>query len=564
MKSLRFENIWLLSKKEERARKVKFETTNLIVGMNHTGKSSLIKSLFVTLGAAPEGNLADWDKDAVTLVEFSVDGVTFKVVHQNGCRAIFDSDGSLLASAVNHANWTSIFADVSNFNLVLPEKKTDAVVKADARCFFLPFYINQDGSWLSGWDTFVGLQQYKTPVGAILDYFTGVKPPEWYQVNSEKALVQRDLDAHRQEHALVSRFRERFSKTMSLSGPKFDSQIFDQDISRLVQEVSELNSEQEKLRDVAVRERETANSALLQANLAIHALAVYDNDSSYLRDIEHDDLVCPTCGAEHDKSFMAMLNYAEDARVLRQLAVRLKVDARNANNQYEETKKKVRDLESRYASVSNLLSTRRGDLEFGDVVRSMGAEAAFAMFEKDLDALKGDIDACLIQIDEFDQQLKELTNAKRSKEILKLFRASYAAAMTALSTSAANAEKARLTSKPNVSGSGGPRTILAYYSALWRTCFGQYGSYSVPLVIDSPQQQGQDVENLPRMIRYIAKDMPSGAQVILGVETPTSEKFDQVIELSEPYRLLETKAFAEVDSVVLPYLDKMHLSLLST
>lgn len=74
----------------------------------------------------------------------------------------------------------------------------------------------------------------------------------------------------------------------------------------------------------------------------------------------------------------------------------------------------------------------------------------------------------------------------------------------------------------------------------------------------SPQQQGQDEENLPKMIEFISKHLPSGAQVLLGTEASTKENFDRVIELQEPYRLLQEKEFDEVSGVVAPYLDQMY------
>ncbi|WP_159005183.1 hypothetical protein [Bradyrhizobium sp. S69] len=562
MKNFRFENIWLLSRQEQRARAVKFGRTNLIVGLNHTGKSTLIKSIFASLGATPKGSLAAWDKDAISLLEFSVDKKKFRALHQSGYRALFAEDGTLVAAASNHLGWTDAVSSVTGFNLILADKKGNSIA-ADSRCFFLPFYINQDGSWLSEWDTFTGLQQYKAPIQAVLEYFTGVKPPEWYEINSRKALVQKNLEELQREYRLVSQFRERFGKTISLSGPKIIPEVFEQDINRLAEEVSALNSEQERLRDLAVREQEALNSALLQVKLAVDTLSQYDSDASYLRTEPHETLTCPTCGAEHDKSFMEMLTYAEDARVLRELVVRLKEDAKLATAQYGKTRGRLSELEGRYHAVSEILNTRRGDLQFGDVVRSMGAEAAFEAFEVELAALKTKIDEALSQIEVFSGKLAELTSAKRTKEILSLFRGAYASAIVALNLPAIDTKKVRLGGRPNVSGSGGPRAILAYYSALWRASLGSYGSYSIPLVIDSPQQLGQDEENLPRMIKYIARELPESAQVILGIETPTEESFDQVIELDEPYHFLKVQDFDQVDKLLQPYVASMYSALLN-
>jgi hypothetical protein len=186
------------------------------------------------------------------------------LIQQQTTEAAHDAD---IASANSHSGWTATLSLATGFNLILPDK-TGKAIDADARCFFLPFYINQDGSWLSEWDTFTGLQQYRSPTQPILEYFTGVKPPEWYEINSKKALAQRGLEEQQREQRLVSQFRERFGKSISLSGPKILPSVFEQDINRLTIEVSALNFEQEQLRDIAVREQEALNSALLQVKLA--------------------------------------------------------------------------------------------------------------------------------------------------------------------------------------------------------------------------------------------------------------------------------------------------------
>lgn len=561
MKCFRFENIWLLSQQEQRARAVKFHRAkNLIVGMNHTGKSSLIKSIFFALGARPQGDLADWDKNAISLVEFSVDGKKYRALQQNAYRALFSGSGDMIEATGNHKEWTAAFARVTGFNLALTDKSRETVV-ADARCFFLPFYINQDGSWLSNWNTFVGLQQYQAPVQAILEYFTGVKPPEYYEINSRKTQAQRTLDDLRIEQRMTSQVRARFGETMPLAGPKVVPENFEHDVERLTEEVTALNAQQEQYRDVAVREREVLESIRLQVKLATATLSVYDSDSSFLRDEAHATLACPTCGAEHEKPFLDMLTYAEDARVLRELVVRLQADAGKASAQYNKTKRRLSELESQYQRVSEVLNTRRGELEFGEVVRGIGAEAAFQAFESELQSLKTKIDARLSEIDAFTARLQELTSNRRSKEILKLFRDSYASAVISLNMPAVNTNGTRLTSRPDVSGSGGPRSLLAYYAALWRTSLGTHGSFSVPLVIDAPQQQGQDEKNLPKIIQFIANDLPKDAQIVLGIETKTEEYFDHVIELNDPYHLLQPDEYEPVQQLIDPFLKSMYAAL---
>lgn len=534
----------------------------LLVGMNHTGKSSLIKSLFRALGAFPTGELDKWSDDTAIMVEFSVDGVDYYIVQQQNHRGLFDKDRNLHFASANATDWGVKFSSLVNFNLVLTDRQSNPVT-GDARTFFLPFYINQDGSWLSNWSTFANLMQYQKPVDAVLEYFTGVKPPEYYELSSQKLVHQKALAELRGEERVIKSIKERFSRTVPLDGPKTIPAVFSQDMERLTQEITMLNAEQEKLRNTLVREKETADSLILQVKMAEQALAHYDSDAAFLRAEPHEVLVCPICHAEHDKTFMDILHYSEDARILRSLSVQLKEDSRKANDFLKKSQDRLRILDDSYSRISAILETRRGDLKLDDVVRSMGSEMAFAAFEAELVELEAKINPLVIAIDNLAVRLGELTSAKRSKEILSVFRKSYAAALHALNMPPVETRGMKLISRPKISGSGGPRSILAYYSALWHTSRSDYGSFSIPVVIDSPQQQGQDATNLPVMIEYIATELPDDIQVILALETPTTFGFDKVIELDEAYHLLTADQFVRVSDFVRPFKDAMYVNLLS-
>lgn len=561
MKNFLFEDICLLSNADKRGRRVSFHPKkNLIVGRNHTGKSTIIKNLFLTLGARPQGELQQWDETAATVVTFTIDGLRLRVVHQSGNRALFSEDGKLVHASSNHQDWTAKLAEVLGFNLVLTDKNQQTV-PADARCFFLPFYINQDGSWLASWDTFVGMQQYRQPVGAILEYFGGIKPPAYYELDSKRVVASRQLEDLHKEERVLAKTRERLSKSLSMSGTKVDPKNFEADIVNLTTAVTELNKKQETLRDASVREQETLASMQLQVRLAEDALSTYDKDAVYLRTEQRELLACPTCGAEHKESFIELLGYAEDARVLRELVARLHQDTTKAAEQVRRTKSQLSELDVNYRKVSTILEARRGELKFSDVVADMGAERAFKAFEDEIIILKTSIGNALQDLDVINQKLKALTDPKRSKAILKLFREAYASALHGLNLPPMEVKGIRLTSRPGLSGSGGPRSVLAYYAALWQTFRSEYGSFNLPLVVDAPQQQGQDDINLPAVVRYIANNLPADAQILVGIEKDLDEPFDKKILLDKPYSLLEEAQYSDVNDHVEPLVSKMYEAL---
>jgi predicted nucleic acid-binding Zn-ribbon protein len=546
MRKLLFESIWILSRKSRAARAIQFHPQkNLLLGRNHTGKSSLIKTLFVTLGATPSGHLEKWDYGVTSLIKLSTDGNVFHVLHQNGHRALLRENFDLVSVASTHLEWAEIFASAVGFNLVILDKNSESIL-ADPRCFFLPFYINQDGSWQAKWDTFRGLEQYSKPVSAILEYFTGLKPPEYYKLSAERARILRRLDELQKEQRFLKKAWDRLSKKMSMAGPKLDSENFEKEIALLTEEVSELNKQQEILRDSAVREQEVLANTQLQIRLANDVLKTYDNDSGYLRSHPRETLVCPTCGAEHLEPFIDILTYAEDARVLRDLVTKLRTDSTKAARRIEQTRAKLKELEKNYGRVCELLETRRGALKLREVLDSIGAEQAFSAFEAEYGALKQQIEDLLGKSYELDSRLKALTDRSISKDILKSFRSWYSSALVSLNLPPVDMSRIKLTSRPQLSGSGGPRQMLAYYSALWNAALGKYGSFSVPLVIDAPNQQGQDDINLPAILSFIGTKLPGKAQVIIGSEIQTNHQFDQVISLEEPYAFLQGSAFDEV------------------
>ncbi len=558
MKSFLFENIWMLSRKDRRGRRVEFhKNANLIQGRNHTGKSSLIKTLFLTLGARPQGNLIKWDEDTISLVDFRVGEKKYRALHQSGTRALFAGDGRLIVATGDHGEWSSYFATITGFNLVLSDKKGQSV-SADPKCFFLPFYINQDGSWQSRWDTFSGLQQFSSPVSQILDYFSGIKPPEYYEAKAKRDAALRLLDDLKRERSFLDKAQDRFGKKLTLSGPKIDPDNFKREIERLTSDITELNCHQEKLRDQSVKERELLSSIYLQINMANEALKAYEGDAKYLRSEPQEKLVCPVCNAEHAESFLDLFTYAEDARSLRDITVRLHGDARKIEVQLKKTAAEIAALDGQYRKIVELLDTRRGDLQFRQVVESLGAEQAFQAFTEEREVLEREIGVHSYEVESLTSRMNELTDRKRSTTIQNKFRESFASALFKLNMPQSEKARPTLNSRPSISGSGGPRSILAYYAAIWDVCCGETGSFLIPLVIDSPNQQGQDDINLPRVIEFVSTQMPKNTQLILGSEIDVDHPFDKKIVLDRQYQLLDDNFFDEAEAEIEPLMQSMY------
>ena len=125
--------------------------------------------------------------------------------------------------------------------------------------------------------------------------------------------------------------------------------------------------------------------------MANEAIRAYDGDAQYLRNEPREALVCPVCNAEHSESFMDLLTYADDARSLREITARLEKDGREIAAKLQQTVAQIGALEGQYRRISHLLDTRRGDLQFRQVVESLGAQQAFQAFEEERSILEGQL-----------------------------------------------------------------------------------------------------------------------------------------------------------------------------
>lgn len=76
----------------------------------------------------------------------------------------------------------------------------------------------------------------------------------------------------------------------------------------------------------------------------------------------------------------------------------------------------------------------------------------------------------------------------------------------------------QISSRISETGSDLPRALLAYYFSILNVMAERSTSSFCPIVIDSPNQQGQDPESLASVLRFIRDRRPRTSQMILAME----------------------------------------------
>src|SRR5579871_1292626 len=179
MKRLRFHELQLLAESEKTARSVSFEKpVTVIKGQNDRGKSCLIKSIYTALGAVPSVVHPRWHDLNVTLhLSFSIDDVRYSILKVGRQYTLFDAKNDLIAQYTRITSGLGPrIADLFDFHLELTNATSKQPEQATPALLFLPFYFDQDSSWVQNWSAFDRLRQFSGYRKAIAEFHTGIKP----------------------------------------------------------------------------------------------------------------------------------------------------------------------------------------------------------------------------------------------------------------------------------------------------------------------------------------------------------------------------------------------------
>lgn len=250
MKRMIIKEIKLVSFLEEKAKKVTFHPNiTVIKGDNHTGKSSLIKSIYWTFGADPKDLHPKWkNANVISLVKFSLDGKTYSILRKERFFAVFDDKMNIIDTFNGITNGIGPFiARLFNYKLVLNNSKGESLIPPPAY-FLLPFYIDQDISWNRNWESFDRLSQFSTWRNDVVNYHTGIRPNEYYEINAGIRKHKKEISLLENERKISSNFILKISNQIKEEVVSIDTVQFKEEINELLSLYDVLNKKSSKLK----------------------------------------------------------------------------------------------------------------------------------------------------------------------------------------------------------------------------------------------------------------------------------------------------------------------------
>ena len=560
MKKFILSEMLLLSTTEKKAKKVTFnQSRTIILGKNETGKSSLLKSIYSTFGATPAKQNAKWGKvSLVSMVIFQIDGVEYKILKDGKYYVIFDHNGDLLKIYDNVTNGLGPFlAELLDFKIKLPNQTGEMITPPPA-FLFLPFYIDQDASLQEGWKSFANLSQIKNYKRSIIEYHTGVRPNEYYEITGEISKYEEIIQNLDKERLLSKSLLEKIKERLSEIDFIIDINDFKEEIKGLLVECQTLKNERDKIKNKLVDFFNIKIQIESQIEITKYTLNEVRKDYNYAVFELEGGVDCPTCGNHYENSFIERFEIAKDENRCKDLYLNLNHELNEIDDKIERENQFLIQKSEQLLIVEAILENKKGEVRLRDLIENEGKRELKKVFQEKIEELKVSIFENYILQKRLKEKLSALENKKRKASIKNDYLGFMHHHLKELSVSLSEDDYKDFTRNIPNTGSALPRSLTAYYFSILQI-IQKYGSATFcPIVIDSPNQQAQDVDNIKKILLFIKEFQPDNSQLILGLEEDFGIDFGfETIHLMEKYSLLQKSEYNSVDEELTPYLDKM-------
>lgn len=512
MNSMFFKSILIADIQKHTARFVPFEQgLNVLTSTeNHVGKSSVIKSLYDTLGAEVKFD-ARWDKDSkLSVVTIDVDSIEYRIVRFIKRFAIFKGSELLLLTDSVTKELAPKLSEIFGFSVYLAEKNGNKrVVQAPPAFTFMPYYIDQDKGWSELYDSFERMDQFSKPERAKSLYFhLGLYTKSRIESQARKDLLKEEINKlQEREQSLIITINA-LSEELSNIIPADNEEELEQHLAKPKKEIETLVKKIGQVRNRIQQLQTTLEQHESQLDIIqqFQKIKIPETKDKILPHI------CPRCGYELDNDLYDLIrsNYnqsnAEYLRSQIELIVNnFKLELQQQEQWYIALLKQLKEQEQVYDESQDA---------YDAYLRHRGLKDAFRKFQLELGQNRIEQTEKENEIKDINKELKKIPD---KKEIEEKYISYVKQNIIALGAWAQEYDgKIRLLKPLSAQGSLMPKIILSQYDGLFQTIADMYSSVTrFPFVVDSPRNMESSFSSSKEILTMIAK-ITSLPQVIVA------------------------------------------------
>ena len=357
MSEMYFKSILIADIVSHKARFQQFQKgLNVITSTNnHVGKSSLLKSLYHTLGANVKYDSVWNVNNKLFVLDFCVDNIDYRIVRQIKSFAVFKGEELILVTSKVMSELAPLLEKIFHFGIYLDSKKDGRVTLAPPVFTFLPYYIDQDNGWSELYGSFQNPEQYKKHDRMkSLYYHLSIYTKSAVELMAQRDKLQEELDTLKTDATKLLDIIEALTDEIQGIVPADDVAQFDKNIQisknkirTLVKQIGEKRNRIQEL-EISLEQHEHQ----LQVITEYHTIAKTAQSNQEI--FTHS---CPRCGYLYDDEIYNRVhaNYlnVSDSYVktyIGQVIISIRDDLQKEKQQYITLTKKLNNLETAYSN----------------------------------------------------------------------------------------------------------------------------------------------------------------------------------------------------------------------
>lgn len=559
MKRFVIKKIIVISDNIKSSLEVSFEKgLNIIIGENKYGKSSIIKSIFYTLGCETQMDKS-WKKLIDTYILFFLYGFKqYCIIRQADIYKIYEVNENVYKILCNANNYTEfsnyLVKEILGISFELVTKQSKEV------CFIPPLlfryqYIDQEFGWSSLGDGFQNMKYIKNWQDSSIKFVIGYQGEEYYKIKKDKDIIDNDIKE------LTEKYNHYDELISSISNEK----MFDDDIKNNQTYIEDVRNKAENMiKEITNNERIRIE---MKQNISQIKNELYMNEielqfiKKSIKELDEDykfsatlneKIECPFCGHIYNNKIEDRLEIVKDIQRGKELIREYRNDNDYLQKKLDEYIFEEKESSRKIAKLKVGLKTLNSSIDFSENYKAQGRKEIIDRSKLECESLHNQIDKRVILRGKYINKIKENESRKRHKEIQDEFKSFYTKVLEKLNIGTSLIKLKNFKQVLENTGSEKPRIILAYYIALYLYNLERGENIFNFIIIDTPNQQGQDSKNLKNIDSIMEYLLDARGQAIIGTERVTGyeEKANKVIELKHYKRCLKVESYDEHKQLV--------------
>lgn len=525
MKRLLIKKLIVVSDVEKSSREINFnEGLNIIIGGNKTGKSSLIKSIFHTFGCEVVFE-DDWKKlISEYIVEFTYGSDEYCIIRTNKLFSILNFKRESNIKIIETDN----FHEYSNKLMDILGVTMDCLTKSGKRISITPpllfrfQYIDQDLGWGKIGESFTNMKYIENWKGNTNKYVVGFQGEEYYSARQELNIVKDKIEATTMK---LKHFRELLNSIDIYNEENErndvqESNNLKENVKRIFDEMNLLEKNRIELESKIYILKNQRYETHLELVATKNVIKESDKDHEFALE-QCENILCPFCGHKYENTTLERIEIIKDIQTGNQLLTQIRSELKLLDEEIAIINEKKAQDERRYLVLKKAVENMQETASIIMTYRNEGKKELIENGKKEKERIEDKLSFEYGEKIAFEKKIKGFESKKRRKEITDKIKEYLENILKEVNVPLSTIKFADFVQTLNKLGSELPRIIYAYHVALYLYNLERGKSIFNILVIDTPNQQGQEQKNLQNIDSVLGHLLQEKGQVILGTERKT-------------------------------------------